>query len=127
MAVGVEELTNGRQIGHEQIMNQIDVKRSASDILKTGTYQSIFSDVLLVMAEVHKDNGQQSESGNGQRQHGPLHSQDMPLQRIEGGKDDNDDNNRVEPLGVHQSLEALPIAMHHIAIDKEGEIHEQLA
>ena len=55
MTVFVEENANGRNIGQEEEVQQIDVERPASDILQGGSNRREFGEVLLVVTEIHED------------------------------------------------------------------------
>ena len=62
MGVGIEEFANMGQIGHEQEMDEIDVERPATDVLQRHTHQREFREELLIVTEIHKGDGQQTES-----------------------------------------------------------------
>lgn len=83
MAVQVKVVADGWQVRHEQIVNQIDVERATPDVLQAGTDNRPLGEVLLVIAEVHEDDGQQRKACQGQRQGGPGHSQPVPLLGVE--------------------------------------------
>ena len=55
MTVFVEENADGRNIGQEEEVQQIDVERPASDILQGGSNRREFGEVLLVVTEIHED------------------------------------------------------------------------
>ena len=124
MAVLVEEHTDGRHIGHEEEMDEIDVEGATPNILQRGSYDGQLGEILLIVAEIHEDDGEQSELGNGRGQIGPLQTQLVPLQDVKGGQDDQDNDHGVEPLGVHDALGLVPIAVDDVAIEEEGEMDE---
>ena len=107
-------------------MNQVDIQGTASDILKAATYHGTLGEILMIMAEIHEHHSQQDEASQGQRNDGPCHTKGMPLQGIQGRKDNQYNHNGIEPAAVHDTLGPIPITAHHIAIKEEGEIHEQL-
>jgi len=107
-------------------MYQIDVKRPPSYVLQTCANDSLLSEVLLVMPEIHKHHSQQDKARQCQWNNGPGHTQKMPLLGVQESKDDNNDNRWKEPTGVHQSLGLIPVSAYDIAIKEKGEIHKQL-
>ena len=104
MAVGTEEGTNARQIGHEQEVDEVDVEGTPSDILQGASYPGHLGEILLIMTEIHKDDGQQDKLGQRQGKVRPLQTQGMPLEHIKSAEDDDDDDERIEPAGVHYPL-----------------------
>ena len=127
MAVLVEEHADDRNVGHEEEVDEVDVERATAYILQGGANNGQLGEVLLVAAEVHEDDGEKSELGNGGRQVGPLHAQLVPLQHVEGCPEHEDDDQRIEPLGVHELLRLIPIAVNDVAIEEEGEMDEHTA
>ena len=49
-----------------------------------------------------------------------------PFQCVERCQNDNNDDNGEEPFAVHHTLPLVPIAVHDIAVEEEGEIEEHL-
>ena len=78
------------------------------------------------MPEIHKGNGQQKKLRQCERYDSPSHTQRMPFLGIKGRKDHDNDDNREEPTGIHQSLSLIPITMDDVAVEEEGEILHQL-
>ena len=62
MGIALEELTNLRQVGHKQEVNQVDVQRPSANVLQRHAHDSKLGEILLVVAEVHEGDGQQAES-----------------------------------------------------------------
>ena len=124
MAVLVEEHTDGRHIGHEEEVDEVDVEGATPNILQRGSYDGQLGEILLIVAEIHEDNGEQSELSDGRGQIGPLQTQLVPLQDVERCPDNQGNNQWIEPLGVHHLLGLIPIAVHDIAIEEEGEMDE---
>ena len=54
MLIHFEEQTHGRQTGHEQEMNQIDIQRTTTYVLQRGTYDSHLREIMLIVAEIHQ-------------------------------------------------------------------------
>ena len=127
MTILVEEHSDGGHVGHKEEMDEIDVQRTTSDILQRCSDNSQLSKVLLIVAEIHKDDGKQSELSNRRRQIGPCKSQIVPLQHVERRHDDQHDNQRIEPFGVHDTLGLIPIAVDDVTIEEEGEMDEHPA
>ena len=115
-----------RQVWHKQEMYEVNVQRSASDVLQRRAHHGKFREVLLVSAEIHEHDGEQQELRQRQGNDGPRHSHVVPLQRVERTEDDDDDEQREEPLRVHHTLGLLPITMHDVAVEEEGEIEKHL-
>ena len=124
--MGVEERTNVRQVWHEQEMYEVNVQRSASNILQRRAHHGKFREVLLVGAEVHEYDGEQQELRQRQGNDGPRHSHVVPFQRVERTENDDNYEQREEPLRVHDALGLLPIAMDDVAVEEEGEIEKHL-
>ena len=79
------------------------------------------------MPEIHEDDGEQDETGKGEGDDGPLTPEGVPLLRVDSSKDNDEDDEGIEPAGIHEALSLRPVAAHYVAIEEEGEIHEQLA
>ena len=124
--VDLEERTNARQVGQEQIVDEIDVQRAASDILQAAPYDRHLREILVVITEIHEHDGEQRELRQRQGHYRPLHTQLVPLQRVHRTENHHDDQQREEPTGVHHALPLVPIAMHDIAIEEERHIEHHL-
>ena len=48
----------------------------------------------------------------------------MPLQHIHRGHDNQNNDERIEPAGVHDALGLCPVSMDNVTEDEEGEVHE---
>ena len=125
MAILVEEESYRRNVGQEEEVQQVDVQRAASDVLQRGTDGRELREVVLVVAEVHEGNDKQSELRQRRRNIRPDESDIVPLQHVHRRQDDYDDDQREEPLGVHQLLRPLPVAVYHVAEEEERqELHD---
>ena len=62
MRIALKELADMGQVGHKEEMYQINVQRTSADILQRHAHESHLREVLMVMAEVHKRDGEQSET-----------------------------------------------------------------
>ena len=72
MTVSTKEGTNARQVGHEEEMDEVDVQGASAYILKGAPYPCHLCEILVIVPEIHKDNGEQDEFGQCHRQIGPL-------------------------------------------------------
>ena len=72
--VDLEERTNARQVGQEDIMNQVYVQRAAPYVLQRTPHPRHLGEVLGVMAEIHEDDGEQRKARQRQRYDGPRHT-----------------------------------------------------
>ena len=125
MTVGKEEQAHHRQLGQEEIMQQIDVERTAPDELKALS-ETCLPEKRLFMPEEHEDYRQQQEHGQRMGQRCPLHMQRVPLDHFQRHHYRQRQHHRVEPAGVHQPLRLIPVTVHDGAIEEEGEIAEHL-
>ncbi len=120
----VEERTDGRDVRHEEEVDEVDIERAATDILQRTADNRAAGEVLLIVAKIHKGNRQQPELSQRRGQVGPRKLEVMPLDDISGRKDDNENDNRVEPTAVHDALGLLPVTVYDVAEKEEGEMIE---
>ena len=99
--VDLEERTNAGQVGQEQIVNEVDVQRAATDILQAASYDRQLREILMVITEIHEHDGEQRELRQRQGYYRPLHTQLVPLQRVHRTENHHDDQQGEEPTGVH--------------------------
>ena len=71
-AVGAEELTYHRQLGQEEIVEQIDVERATADELQAAAQGGLVGEEVAVVPEEHEHHRQQQEHGQRVGQRGPL-------------------------------------------------------
>ena len=57
--VDLEERTNARQVGQEQIVDELDVQRATTDILQAASYDRQPRAILVVIAALHEHEGAQ--------------------------------------------------------------------
>jgi len=120
----VEERTDGRDVRHEEEVDEVDIERATTDILQRTADNRVAGEVLLIVAEIHKGYGQQPELSQRRGQVGPCKLEVVPLDDIGGRKDDDENNYRVEPAAVHDALGLLPVTMYDVAEKEEGEMIE---
>ena len=125
-AVGAEELTYHRQLGQEEIVEQIDVKRATADELQASAQGGLVGEEVAVMPEEHEHHRQQQEHGQRVGQRGPFQSEEVPLDDFERGDECEKNHHGEEPARVHQSLRALPVAMYDGAVEEEWEVADHL-
>ena len=120
MRIALKELANMRQVWHKEEMYQINIQRTSANILQWNAHESQLGEVLMVVAEVHKCDGKQSESRHRQGNDSPRHAHIVPLQGIECteyGK---------EPLRVHYPLCLVPITVYDVTVKEERKIEGYL-
>ena len=74
MAVGIEERADSGQVGQEKIVDEINVQRTSSNVLKKAPHPRHMSKVLVIVAEIHENHGEQRETCQRQRDDGPGHA-----------------------------------------------------
>ena len=84
MAVFIKELANGRNIGQEKEMKEIDIECATANILQRSSDHRKFRKIVLVVTEVHKRDGQQSELGQCRGNISPFQPEIMPFKHIHG-------------------------------------------
>ena len=127
MLIHFEEQTHGRQAWQKQEMDEVDVERAAAYVLQRGSNDSHLREIVLIMTEIHQGDDEQQEHCRRQRNNGPRHAQGVPLQGIHRAQHGQHDDDGEEPLRVHQSLGAVPIAMGYIAKEEERHPEHQLS
>ena len=127
MVIVLEERADDGQAGQKQEMDEVDVERAASYILQRGSNDCHLREIVLIMTEIHQGDNEQQEHCRCQWNDGPRHAQVMPLQGIHGAEDGHGDDDDEEPLGVHQLLGAVPIAVGYVAKEEEGHPKHQLS
>lgn len=120
--VVIEPLAHFRKFRQEKKVEEIDVKGTGANILKSPSDTSLLGEECLMIAEIHNHNEHEGVHGRCLGQVGPFMFDKVPSEDVgttEKGKQHRDEE---KSFGVEKPLDVWPIAVDDVT--KKKEVHE---
>ena len=119
--------TEHRDIDDEKEVEEVDVKRTYTNVLQRSARQSTAAEDRSIVTEDEDYREHQGVHGKGSRKICPLSPQFMPAEMLANRHDGNRHDQRGEPRCVEKTLETLPITVYDVSGNEKMEEDDDLA